>query len=72
MWANRITLEDHVKHDAARIAIQKKLKELGCTDECIPKMVIECDGGYLYYEIYLTNDNSFRVFDDGTVFEIKR
>ena len=68
MWANRITL-DFIKHDSARSKIKSRLKDMGGSDEWITDLHISCDGGYVYYKVILSNNESFTIFDDGN--EIK-
>ena len=65
MWANRITL-DFVKHDGARIKIQSKLDEKGATDEWITDLHISAGGGYVSYQITLSDKSKFTIFDDGS------
>jgi len=64
MWTNRIKLE-MIKHDDARIAVANKLKELKQTEECITNLNISADGGYMFYEICLSDKTKFTITDDG-------
>lgn len=69
MWENRITLDRFVYHESARKKIEEFLKEKNLTDECITDLQISSSDGYMSYKIILSDETSFKVFDDGTILE---
>jgi len=69
-WSNRITLE-YIQHSKAREAIESQLRALNATDVNIVKLVIETEGGYVWYEVQLGDGPCFRAWDDGTITIIK-
>ena len=71
MWANRIILEDFVKHKPAREKIQSKLNELKVGDDCISDLHVSADAGYVIYRVTIKNNGlglpgkTYTIFDNG-------
>jgi hypothetical protein len=67
MWIEKINFLDIVKHDVAKIEIQKILGEKSLTEDDIRfvNRIIDCDNGRVSYKVIL-KDDCFTIFDDGT------
>ncbi len=67
MFANKITLERFMFPIASK-AVKDKLSSQNLTDECIKSLLIEHEGGYLWYIITFCDGTKWKVFDQGDIF----